>query len=56
MSLPVQEMVEALNMQNPECILCGNCADTGKKGVIRLAWKWNRRQGLASGRFCAVHP
>lgn len=42
MSLPVQEMVEAKSMQNPECIVCGNCADACKKGVIRLGWFWKK--------------
>jgi ferredoxin-type protein NapH len=42
MSLPVQEMVAFGTMQNPECIVCGNCAGACKKGVIRFAWRWNR--------------
>jgi len=42
MSLPVQEMAGAKEMQNPECILCGNCVDACTKNVIRFAWRWNR--------------
>ena len=42
MSLPVQEMVEKDAMQEPECIVRGNCADACQKGVLRLAWGWKK--------------
>jgi len=34
MSLPVKEMVAAGEMKHTDCILCGECADNCKKGVI----------------------
>lgn len=40
MSLPVQDMVEKNTVQEPECIVCGNCASICPKGVLRLAWTW----------------
>lgn len=39
MSLPVQEMVKSGNPRNPECIVCGTCADVCPKQVLRLAWR-----------------
>jgi ferredoxin-type protein NapH len=42
MSLPVQEMAGKNAMQDPECIVCGSCADVCPKGVIRLAWSWKK--------------
>lgn len=38
MSLDVNAMVQAGNMENPECILCGNCIDTCPSKVIRYAF------------------
>ncbi|MBI4928218.1 MAG: 4Fe-4S ferredoxin, partial [Anaerolineae bacterium] len=37
MSLDVNALVHAPNMENSECILCGNCVDTCNKGVIRYS-------------------
>ncbi|HEX3001029.1 MAG TPA: 4Fe-4S binding protein [Methanoregula sp.] len=37
MSLDVNTMVREGNMENSDCILCGNCADTCRNGVIRYA-------------------
>jgi len=34
MSLEVTEMVQDGNMENTECILCGECADICTKGSI----------------------
>lgn len=42
MSLPVQEMVEKDTLLQPECIVCGNCAASCQKGVLRLAWTWRQ--------------
>jgi ferredoxin-type protein NapH len=39
MSLPVEGMVRQNNMENAECILCGNCIDGCKDNVIRYAFK-----------------
>jgi NAD-dependent dihydropyrimidine dehydrogenase PreA subunit len=36
MSLPVDEMVARGDMRNDECILCGSCADSCPRKVIRL--------------------
>jgi ferredoxin-type protein NapH len=43
MSLPVQEMVAADTIQNPECILCGNCVETCPKNVISFSWLWKKK-------------
>ena len=34
MSLPVESMVEAKQMENAECILCGTCVDGCNRGAI----------------------
>ena len=39
MSLDVKEMVETSNMNNSECILCGECVDICSKGSISYAFK-----------------
>ena len=38
MSLDVNAMVQSQNMENTECILCGNCVDTCPKGVIKYSF------------------
>ncbi|MFA4877595.1 MAG: 4Fe-4S binding protein [Methanoregula sp.] len=40
MSLPVRQMVEKNDLQNPECIVCGSCTDVCPKNVLRLTWSW----------------
>ncbi len=42
MSLDVNGMVQARNMENAECILCGKCIDTCPEGVIHYAFKPGR--------------
>ncbi|MFA4860514.1 4Fe-4S binding protein [Methanoregula sp.] len=42
MSLPVQEMAGNNAFLDPECIVCGSCADVCPKSVIRLAWFWKQ--------------
>ncbi|MDY6873867.1 MAG: 4Fe-4S binding protein [Chloroflexota bacterium] len=39
MSLDVNAMVQAGNMENAECILCGKCIDTCPEGVIHYAFR-----------------
>jgi len=39
MSLDVNQMVQDGNMENPECILCGQCIDTCPDGVIHYAFR-----------------
>jgi ferredoxin-type protein NapH len=39
MSLPVNEMVRAGDMERNECILCATCADTCPKDVIRMPFR-----------------
>lgn len=39
MSLEVNEMVKRGNMENSECILCGNCIDGCSKKAIHYAFK-----------------
>ena len=39
MSLPVGTMVKTAQMEHPECILCGTCADTCKEKTIALTFK-----------------
>lgn len=39
MSLDVNAMVQARNMENAECILCGKCIDTCPESVIHYAFK-----------------
>jgi ferredoxin-type protein NapH len=38
MSLDVHEMVKTANMENAECILCGNCADNCTKKAIHFSF------------------
>ena len=42
MSLPVNEMVKGTNMENSECILCGNCVDGCAKKAI--AYKFGQKK------------
>jgi polyferredoxin len=39
MSLPVEDMVQKVSMENAECILCGTCVDGCKQGVLMYSWK-----------------
>jgi len=41
MSLKVNEMVQAENMENAECILCGSCVDNCPKGTIQYSFSQN---------------
>jgi ferredoxin-type protein NapH len=41
MSLKVNEMVQAENMENSECILCGSCVDSCPKGTIQYSFSQN---------------
>lgn len=45
MSLDVNTMVREGTMENTDCILCGNCADTCPNGVIRYAWSGKETRG-----------
>lgn len=38
MGLDVMAMVKTGNMQNAECVFCGECADTCRAGAITLGW------------------
>jgi polyferredoxin len=38
MSLDVNEMVQKQDLENTECILCGNCVDTCPKGAIKYSF------------------
>ncbi len=38
MSLPVEEMVNRSDMENAECILCGNCVDVCRENAIVFSW------------------
>jgi ferredoxin-type protein NapH len=38
MSLEVEAMAKSGRMEHPECILCGTCVDTCKKGAITFCW------------------
>jgi polyferredoxin len=42
MSLDVNEMVRAGDMEHVECILCGTCADTCPRDVIRMPFSAGR--------------
>jgi len=44
MSLQVQQMVESGSMEDPECILCGECVDTCPKDVIRYSFSGGSRR------------
>lgn len=42
MSLEVQEMVKNNNMENSECILCGQCIDICPKDVIKYSFSYSK--------------
>ena len=42
MSLAVHEMVGRQDMENDECILCGNCVDGCPKGAIGFTFSAGR--------------
>lgn len=46
MSLEVNEMVQKNNMNNSECILCGQCTDTCAQGAIRYKFIYKRLDTL----------
>lgn len=37
-SLEVHDMVQAGNMENPECVLCGTCVDSCRRKAIRYVY------------------
>jgi len=38
MSIEVTDLVQAGSLETQDCILCGTCADTCPKGVIRYSF------------------
>jgi ferredoxin len=38
MSLEVNELVQAGDMENSECILCGSCVDNCPNGAIKYSF------------------
>lgn len=42
MSLDVNQMVKANKMNNPECILCGECVDNCSKKAIKYRFKYDK--------------
>jgi ferredoxin-type protein NapH len=44
MSLKVDQMVKAGNMENAECILCASCADGCSQSAIKLVFNKNSQQ------------
>lgn len=44
MSLPVENMVAAKQMEDPECILCGTCVDGCNRGAITYTFKTRREE------------
>jgi len=46
MSLNVHELVQAGNMYNPDCILCGSCVSTCPQEVINYSWRWKKKISL----------
>ena len=49
MSLDVPAMVASGDMYNQECILCGNCADTCGRKVMRFAWHRPNKNAWPAG-------
>lgn len=57
MSLDVMGMVKGAGMENAECILCGQCADTCPKQAVKLEWGAAKRaarqpRNQAPGESC----
>lgn len=48
MSLDVNAMVHQINMENSECILCGNCVDNCAAHAIRYSFGRSRSQAAGS--------
>jgi ferredoxin-type protein NapH len=46
MSLDVHQMVQAQDMENDECILCGTCVDGCTKSAIRFSFSTGRETGI----------
>lgn len=44
MSLPVGAMAAKGDMHDVDCILCGRCVDSCKRGAIRYAYRWGTRK------------
>jgi polyferredoxin len=44
MSIDVTRMVDIADMNDPDCILCGSCADVCPESVIRLSFEFNEKE------------
>ena len=48
MSLDVHDMVQRADMEDTECILCGNCVDGCPRKVIRYIFPFRTATALAA--------
>jgi len=44
MSLDVEALVRKGEITDNDCILCGKCIDTCKRGTIEYAWKLEKEE------------